>query len=199
MPNTYGTNLKRNARGQLLPYTVEERLESVERKKKNCLQCDKVFVSPAKRQRFCCRSCSARFNNLNGTSGRHHRHDVTCRRCGVKCKQRKQTFCSRNCKALFQVENWLKGDNPSVGYGKVPDLIRQFLLDEAEGKCSQCRWAEVNVTTGKVPLEIHHVDGNSSNNLRENLQVLCPNCHSLTPTFRNRKNNGRTRWKPHNG
>lgn len=34
-----------------------------------------------------------------------------------------------------------------------------------------------------INLEIHHVDGNRSNNDLNNLQLLCPNCHSYTPTF----------------
>lgn len=32
-------------------------------------------------------------------------------------------------------------------------------------------------------LQIHHIDGNHYNNEESNLQLLCPNCHSLTPTF----------------
>lgn len=51
-------------------------------------------------------------------------------------------------------------------------------------KCQNCGWSEVNPITGTVPLEIHHVDGNSENNVIENLALLCPNCHSLTETFR---------------
>ena len=45
-------------------------------------------------------------------------------------------------------------------------------------------------TYGKLPVdefgrtyEIHHIDGNHYNNEESNLQLLCPNCHSLTPTF----------------
>ena len=42
-----------------------------------------------------------------------------------------------------------------------------------------------NQYSGKVPLQIHHIDGNCLNNKEENLQLLCPNCHSLTETFGN--------------
>lgn len=42
-----------------------------------------------------------------------------------------------------------------------------------------CTWSET--------LEIHHIDGDKKNNARENIQVLCPNHHSITPNFRNRK------------
>ena len=38
-----------------------------------------------------------------------------------------------------------------------------------------------------IPLELHHIDGSSSNNNRENLVLLCPNCHTLTPTYRKSK------------
>jgi 5-methylcytosine-specific restriction endonuclease McrA len=36
-------------------------------------------------------------------------------------------------------------------------------------------------------IEVHHIDGNNKNNQIDNLQLLCPNCHSITPNFRNKK------------
>lgn len=39
-----------------------------------------------------------------------------------------------------------------------------------------------------IPLEIHHEDGDSSNNELVNLRLLCPNCHALTDNYRGRKN-----------
>lgn len=41
----------------------------------------------------------------------------------------------------------------------------------------------VNKFTNKTILQIHHIDGNASNNNEENLQVICPNCHAMTDTF----------------
>lgn len=37
-----------------------------------------------------------------------------------------------------------------------------------------------------LPLEVHHKDGNKRNNKLENLEILCPNCHSLTDTYKNK-------------
>ena len=62
---------------------------------------------------------------------------------------------------------------------------RRKLLEECDNLCSKCN---VNEWQGeKLTLEIDHIDGNNKNHKKENLRMLCPNCHSLTPTFRNRK------------
>jgi hypothetical protein len=51
-----------------------------------------------------------------------------------------------------------------------------------ENKCYDCgRPPEWN---GKpLSLQLDHIDGERCNNLMENLRLLCPNCHSQTPTF----------------
>jgi 5-methylcytosine-specific restriction endonuclease McrA len=58
------------------------------------------------------------------------------------------------------------------------------LLEKNNYSCSECGWNKINPKTGKSPLEIDHIDGDCSNNKEENLRVLCPNCHSLTPTWK---------------
>lgn len=63
-------------------------------------------------------------------------------------------------------------------------LIRPRLIKEGykEHKCEICG----NTTwQGKeIPLELHHINGINTDNRIENLQLLCPNCHALTDTFR---------------
>lgn len=64
-------------------------------------------------------------------------------------------------------------------------LKRKRLIEECEGKCIECgidKWNGDSIT-----LELHHKDGNNKNNIKSNLEMLCPNCHSLTDTFRNKK------------
>ena len=56
-------------------------------------------------------------------------------------------------------------------------------------KCEQCGSTE---WLGQpINLEIHHIDGNHSNNELDNIQLLCPNCHSYTDNFCGRKNSGK--------
>lgn len=54
-------------------------------------------------------------------------------------------------------------------------LIEENILTH---KCERC---QINTWMNeKISLELHHIDGNPTNNTITNLQLLCPNCHSLT-------------------
>jgi len=64
------------------------------------------------------------------------------------------------------------------------DGKRKMVIEEQGGQCNRC---SLNEWLGNpLTLEIDHKDGNHQNNLRGNLEALCPNCHSLTPTWRGR-------------
>ena len=51
-----------------------------------------------------------------------------------------------------------------------------------EHKCENCGLTEWQGQP--IPLEVHHKDGNRHNNTLENFQLLCPNCHALTDSYR---------------
>jgi hypothetical protein len=56
-----------------------------------------------------------------------------------------------------------------------------------EIKCSEC--PIVDTYNGKpIKLQIHHIDGNNTNNSINNLALVCPNCHSQTDSFCGKKN-----------
>jgi Zn finger protein HypA/HybF involved in hydrogenase expression len=69
------------------------------------------------------------------------------------------------------------------------DRLRKRICFEQDNKCNKCGLSEW--LGKKLVLELEHKDGNHHNNKRENLEALCPNCHSLTSTWRgrNKKNN----------
>lgn len=69
-----------------------------------------------------------------------------------------------------------------------------YLIKKFGEKCMDCGWSEKNRVTGKCPIELEHIDGDSENNNLDNLKLLCPNCHSLTPTYK-ALNKGRGRYK----
>jgi hypothetical protein len=79
----------------------------------------------------------------------------------------------------------------ALDYIKKPflktSLLRKKLIEDGlkEERCEICgldMWLDQKIT-----LELHHVDGNRYNNKLDNLQILCPNCHSMTPNHSMRK------------
>lgn len=99
----------------------------------------------------------------------------------------------------FTGQGWNKGKNFKP-FSKSYDLkdvlikdscmashsLRKKLLREGVFKniCSECGITEWN---GKsITCELDHINGVNNDNRLSNLRILCPNCHSQTPTFRNR-------------
>lgn len=74
------------------------------------------------------------------------------------------------------------------GYQSHKLRLRLFGEKIKEKKCELCGWAKVSID-GRLPLELSHINGDHLDNRLVNLQILCPNCHSLEPTHRgcNRK------------
>lgn len=59
------------------------------------------------------------------------------------------------------------------------DKLKKKLIRDGikENKCEICG---AHIWNGvELSLELHHIDGNHFNNDLDNLQILCPNCHSL--------------------
>ena len=73
-------------------------------------------------------------------------------------------------------------DTTKLGY----ESLRLRITEEQEFKCNKCGISEW--MGEKITFELEHKDGNHSNNERSNLEILCPNCHSQTLTWRGRKN-----------
>ena len=53
-------------------------------------------------------------------------------------------------------------------------LIKDGLKQDCCEACGNSYWLDK-----KLPLELHHKDGDHYNNELENLTILCPNCHAV--------------------
>ena len=80
----------------------------------------------------------------------------------------------------YELDDIINGQHPQYQSNK----LRKRLLKDGlkENKCEICdssTWLDK-----PIKLELHHIDGNRNNNLIENIQLLCPNCHSYTDTYK---------------
>ena len=65
---------------------------------------------------------------------------------------------------------------------KVEKLKRALHITGMLDQCKLCGIAS-EWNGKKLVLQVDHVDGDFLNNTRDNLRLLCPNCHSQTDTF----------------
>jgi 5-methylcytosine-specific restriction endonuclease McrA len=117
--------------------------------------------------------------------------DKKCANCSKPVANRKK-YCDNQCQGDHRYSAWIKewkaGKQSGIRDKKTLTIsrhLRKYLIEQAGNKCEQCGWCEVHPITKVVPLQVDHIDGDASNNREENLRVLCPNCHSLTPTYGN--------------
>ena len=163
---------------------------------KYCLNCGKEIIGD-KRKKFCCRSCSASYNNKgvcrNHKNG-HHKEEY-CLNCGKKLTGNSR-FCDCTCYAEYEekqyIERWKQGiENGVCGKYGVSRHIKRYLFAKYNNHCQCCGWGEKSMYTQSVPLQVHHIDGDCLNNREDNLQLLCPNCHSLTENYGRLNKNGK--------
>lgn len=83
----------------------------------------------------------------------------------------------------IDLDEILAGNHPSYSTNKLKK--RLIALNIIVNECQICKlrsWLENPIT-----LELDHINGNSSDHRINNLRLLCPNCHSQTNTYRNKR------------
>jgi hypothetical protein len=126
----------------------------------------------------------------------------SCIFCQKLFKQGRNCFgiyCSNACQgahtAAKVVQTFLDNPSPETFYHKGQQIrksIRDYFLKLADCKCQLCGWGLKHPSAVLPPLEVDHKDGNWQNCSLDNFQVVCPNCHALTDSYKARnKGNGR--------
>lgn len=100
--------------------------------------------------------------------------------CHVHLKEKQNTE---------KINHWLKTGDTGCGISTtLRNGIRQYILDSQDGKCAICGLPQ---TWDSKPLKfiLDHINGDASNNNRNNLRLICPNCDSQLDTYKSKNHN----------
>lgn len=170
-----------------LSYEPEETMSKIE---VICVGCSSSFLVEKREVnrgngKFCSKQCfgahHSRMAAINHS--KNHPPNVRCDFCKINFYQSKSRlskrqsrsglhFCSRACKDQAQrIENGFKAIQPDH-YGKGQSVYRDIAFRFHPKVCNRCGYSKQTAI-----LEVHHKDCDRSNNLAQNLEVLCPTCH----------------------
>lgn len=173
--------------------------------KKCCIVCGKELEG--NQLKYCSAECKCnKYKNEN--KGNCHIKQTfikTCEYCGEPFETRNllARFCSNKCSTNYEkekkYEDFIKNNEKYCRGNYVPRrYLREIFLSEQGGVCAICGCKPEH--NGKpLVFVLDHIDGDASNNRRDNLRMVCPNCDSQLDTFKSKNKNSTRRnyWKEH--
>ncbi len=178
------------------------RISEYNKKPKLCANCNKPLPYDKGKSKdsntFCNRSCAASYNN-KGVSRRANVYTAVGNACKYCHKAMgrvplAQLFCSSTCmqsnKRAERVALWLDTGvaNPDSHKGHY---VREYVMHDQNNKCAICGHPPL-WEAKPIVFILDHVSGDSADNRRENLRLVCPNCDSQLDTYKAKnKGNGR--------
>jgi len=142
--------------------------------------CPKCNATHKKTGLFCSRSCanSRKFSIESRLKKSESNKEYWKSLSEEQQKEKIDLLCKSAKDKHKEYWNNFKRDN----FESLGNASKKKILYEERGEfCERCG---INEWQGeKLTLQLDHIDGNKYNNIRNNLRILCPNCHSLTPTY----------------
>lgn len=136
---------------------------------------------------------SRRKKNTSETFNKGTGKKIFCLNCGKEITHKdKNKYCNVECGNLYRsmkkYEYFLTNPKEFQRANFNVKWVKKIILREQNYKCDICRTD--NIWNGKeLVLVIDHIDGDASNNTRENLRCVCPNCDSQLETFKSKNKN----------
>lgn len=148
-----------------------------------------------------------RARRTKGSDRIYTKKEFFCKNCGKRIftKSTNPKFCNFECNSEFirknSIKNWLENQNEYRNkLINFKSWVKPYLLREQEHKCKICGINDV-WNGNQMVFVLDHIDGNASNNTRENLRLICHNCDSQLPTYKskNKKSARINRYSKNNG
>ena len=89
----------------------------------------------------------------------------------------------------IDAEYYLNSNNKIQTSKLKEKLLKEGLIENKCAICGLSSWLNKLIV-----LQLHHVDGNNTNNNLNNLQLLCPNCHSQTENYCGNANKNKKKY-----
>ena len=153
-----------------------------------CEKCKKEHNGTFGSGRFCSRSCA---NSRVFTEETNQKKRISAIHWSVKLQQEdpvkwaayREQQRTNGKKRAKQLSKDMKLKSKAKSWDELgKDGKRTRVIDEQKSRCNHCGLSHWR--NEPLVLEIEHKDGNHMNDNRDNLEALCPNCHSLTHTWR---------------
>ena len=167
-----------------------------------CEQCGKEHEGTFGSGRFCCRSCSNKWVALNQSpeakarkveKGKKNLNPPGKRRSGCSAEgywtdERRKAFSEHMTalnteKCRERLVDTVEGRHTYYVGNRLLEYLVFYGIKE--WKCERCGLTEW--LGSKINLELHHKNGEHEDNLLDNLEALCPNCHSFTENYKWKK------------
>ena len=119
---------------------------------------------------------------------------VICKNCDNLVENlswNKQKFCNSKCSSDYDKNKRYKDyleNQESFCYVRDMKFIKQHILVEQNCRCLIC---DIKNEWNNKPMIfiLDHIDGNASNNMKENLRLICHNCDSQLDTYKSKNKN----------
>lgn len=126
---------------------------------------------------------------------------IVCQYCGKEISDNKNLkYCSHKCSTDAVHKNsykyFLENNEEFCRSNYTPKSFKKEFLAEQNGVCAICGCLPTH-NNKELVFIIDHIDGDASNNRRNNLRMICPNCDSQLDTFKskNKHSTRRNYWK----
>lgn len=127
-----------------------------------------------------------------------------CKNCGKELIYNGYSYrqyCNNKCQKEYELklkyEYYLNHQNEFIGKEINYYWLKKILLFEQHNKCLICG-IENKWNNKDLHFILDHINGDATNNKRDNLRLICPNCDSQLDTYKSRNKGKSTRkYKPY--